>query len=184
VTYRAGIATRERILESVRRLLAKGGLEAATVKEICRAAGILPGSFYNLFPSKEEAVMTVVRDAISAVEPEHGVDETVSDLIDAFVRFVSSEPAIARIYLIMAVSRGLTDSGLRRRIIRHHQHRVERLARALQRENSDLTPSELQEKGEAMAAALTGYAIHAMVDPDFDLARQAKLLIDRLPGPA
>jgi AcrR family transcriptional regulator len=177
VTYRAGIATKERVLDSVRRLLAKGGLEAATVKEICRTAGILPGSFYNLFPSKEEAVMTVVKEAIAKVEPEHGPDETVADLVAAFVRFVSSEPVIARVYLIMAVSGGLTDANLRRRVIRHHQTRVERLAKALARERADLSTSEVQERAEALAAALTGYALHAILDSDFDLREQAVRLL-------
>ncbi|MBA3361921.1 MAG: TetR/AcrR family transcriptional regulator [Actinobacteria bacterium] len=178
MTYRSGIATRERILEAVRELLAEGGLEATTVKAICNAAGILPGSFYNIFEAKEEAVLTVVREAIAAVEPEQGPDETVTDLIGAFVRFVTTDSVIARVYLIMAVSGGLTDPNLRRRYVRHHQTRVDRLARALKREQSGLSASEIQERAEALVAALTGYAIHAMFDPDFDMAKQAKLLVD------
>lgn len=178
MTYRAGIATRERILDAVRELLAEGGLEAATVKAICTSAGVLPGSFYNIFPAKEEAVMTVVREAIEAVEPDQGPNETVADLINAFVRFVTTEPVIARVYLIMAVSGGLTDPGLRRRIVRHHQNRVDRLAGALKRQRSGLHAGEIQERAEALAAALTGYAIHAMFDSEFDMARQAKLLLE------
>jgi AcrR family transcriptional regulator len=177
MTYRAGIATKERILDAVRDLLADGGLEAVTVKAICTSAGILPGSFYNLFPAKEEAVLTVVKEAISAVEPEQGPSESVADLINAFVRFVTDEPVIARVYLIMAVSGGLTDTTLRRRIVRHHQNRVDRLAEAIKRERAGLSPSDVQERAEALAAALTGYAIHAMFDPEFDMAKQAKLLV-------
>lgn len=176
MTYRAGIATRDRILSAVRSLLAEGGLEATTVKAICDKSSILPGSFYNLFETKDEAVLTVVREAISAVEPEQGPEETVADLVNAFVRFVDDEPMIARIYLIMAVSGGLTDTGLRRRFVRHHQARVDRLAAALER--AAVRRGEAHERAEALAAALTGYAIHAMFDPDFDMARQAKLLLD------
>lgn len=175
MTYRAGIATRQRILDTARKLLAEGGLEAATVKAICEGAGVLPGSFYHLFPAKEEVVMTVVREAIAAVEPEQGPNETVADLVNAFVRFVTTEPVIARVYLIMAVSGGLTDTDLRRRFVRHHQMRVERLAGALRRQR--VSASEAQERAEALAATLTGYAIHAMFDPDFDMAKQAKLLL-------
>lgn len=175
MTYRAGIATRERILEAVRGLLAEGGLEATTVKAICDAAGVLPGSFYNLFPAKEDALLTVVREAIEAVEPEQGPNETVEDLVNSFVRFVTNEPVIAKVYLIMAVSGGLTDADLRRRFVRHHQTRVDRIADALRRKR--VNASDAQERAEALTATLTGFAIHAMFDPDFDMAKQSKLLL-------
>jgi AcrR family transcriptional regulator len=177
VTYRVGIATRDRILDATRQLLADGGLDGTTVKEICRRAGILPGSFYHLFDSKEQAVLTVVREAIAAVEPPSGPKETLDDLVEAFVRFVTTEPVIARVYLIMAISGGLTDPAIRRRVLRHHQARVERFAQALRRHRG-MTASRADEKAEALVAGLTGYALHAVLDPDFDLARHAELLID------
>lgn len=178
VTYRAGIATRSRILDATRQLLADRGLDGTTVKAICAQAGVLPGSFYHLFASKEEAVLTVVREAISAVEPPTGPKETVSDLVDAFVRFVTTEPVIARVYLIMAISGGLTDPSIRRRVLRHHQARVERFAQAVRRQRTSLSPTRAGDRAEALVAALTGYAIHAILDPDFDLAKQAERLLD------
>jgi AcrR family transcriptional regulator len=177
VTYRAGIATRSRILDAARGLLSEGGLEAATVKAICARAGILPGSFYNLFKSKEEAVLTVVRDAIAAAEPvTAGPEETVADLVNAFVRFVNTEPVIARVYLIIAVSGGVTDPSIGRRVLRHHQARVERFSSALTRIQPRLS-HRANERAEALVAALTGYALHATLDPDFDLAKHAEGLL-------
>lgn len=178
MTYRAGIATRERILDATRGLLAEGGIEAATVKAICNQASVLPGSFYNLFPSKNDAVMTVVRESIAALEVDHGPNETLADLINDFVRFVSSEPLIARVYLIMAVSGGLTDPSIRRRIMRHHQARVARLTAAVRRESKG-TNRRAQERGEAIEAALTGFALHAILDPDFDFPKHASSLLDQ-----
>jgi len=178
MTYRAGIATRSRILDAARGLLAEGGLEAATVKAICARAGVLPGSFYNLFKSKEEAVLTVVRDAIAAVEPvAAGPAETVADLVNAFVRFVNIEPVIARVYLIIAVSGGVTDPSIRRRVLRHHQARVERFSSALKRIHPRLEPEVADERAEALVAALTGYALHAILDSDFDLPKHAEGLL-------
>ncbi|MBM3696633.1 MAG: TetR/AcrR family transcriptional regulator, partial [Actinobacteria bacterium] len=58
VRYRAGLETQERILAATRALLAEGSLEGITLKGICERAGVLPGSFYNLFETKEEAVVT------------------------------------------------------------------------------------------------------------------------------
>jgi AcrR family transcriptional regulator len=177
MTYRAGIATRSRILDSARVLLAEGGLEAATVKAICVRAGILPGSFYNLFKSKEEAVLTVVRDAIASVEPVAVGGETVADLVNAFVRFVNTEPVIARVYLIIAVSGGVTDPSIRRRVLRHHQARVDRFSNAIRRTQPRIG-SRADERAEALVAALTGYALHATLDPDFDLAKHAERLLE------
>jgi AcrR family transcriptional regulator len=180
MTYRAGIATRSRILDATRGLLAEGGLEATTVKAICAQAGVQPGSFYNLFPSKEEVVMTVVREAIAAVEPVPvGPGETVSDLVNAFVRFVTTEPVIARVYLIMAVSGGLTDGSIGRRVLRHHQARVERFTAAIRRARPQWGAAGAEVRAEALVAALTGYALHAILDPDFDLAKHAERLLER-----
>ncbi len=177
MTYRAGIATRERILDATRILLAEGGLESATVKAICTRAGIRPGSFYNLFPSKEEVVLTVVRQAIASVDPGGDPEqETVADLVAAYVRFVSTEPVIARVYLIMAVTGGLTDQAIGQRVLRHHQSRVERFRLALLRQPNPPRPDAAAERAEQLVATLTGFAMHAVLDPDFDLAKHADRL--------
>ena len=67
---RAGIETRERILGATQRLLAERGLDGVTIKGICDAADVHAGSFYNLFDSKEQVVLTAVREAITAVDPD------------------------------------------------------------------------------------------------------------------
>ncbi|MGQ0849879.1 MAG: TetR/AcrR family transcriptional regulator [Actinomycetota bacterium] len=179
MTYRAGLATRSRILDATRSLLAEGGLELATVKAICSRANVLPGSFYNLFASKEEVVLTIVREAIEAVEPvPDGPEETLHDLVSAFVRFINTEPVIARVYLITAVTGGLTDPVIGRRVLGHHQARVERFGEALRRGTPRLSSARAAARAEALVAALTGYALHAMLDPDFDLAKQAERLLE------
>jgi AcrR family transcriptional regulator len=179
VTYRAGIATREKILAATRGLLAEGGLETTTVKAICTRAGIRPGSFYNLFPSKEEVVLTVVAEAISAVDPGGDPDqETVADLVGAYVRFITSEPVIARVYLIMAVTGGLTDPAIGSRVLRHHQSRVERFRRALLRQQPYREPAEAEERAEQLVATLTGFAMHAVLDSSFQIGKHAEQLIE------
>jgi len=177
VTNRAGLETKERILAATRSLLARGGLEAATVSAICRDAGVLPGSFYNLFESKEQAVLTVVREAIAAVDPEPAGRATVVDLVEAYVSFVGDQATLARVYLIVAVSGGLTDPGIRGRVLRHHQRRLERFQRALNQERPDLTNGEAERQAEAILAALNGYALHSLLDPAFDMAAHARRLV-------
>ncbi len=177
---RAGIETRERILEATRTLLSERGLDGTTVKAICDAAGILAGSFYNLFDSKEEVVLSVVTEAIAAVDPVGEGPETVTELVEAYVRFVTEQQTLARVYLAVAVSKGLQDPEMARRVLRHHEQRVERFRRALEAEG--VGPAEAALRAEAVAATLEGFALHALLDPSFDLAGHALRLVAEAVG--
>ncbi|GIU91967.1 MAG: hypothetical protein KatS3mg011_0873 [Acidimicrobiia bacterium] len=180
---RAGLATEAKILTATRRLLSERGLEGTTVKAICDAAGIRAGSFYNLFPSKEDAILSVVREAISAVDPHpEGDHETVEELVDAYVRFVEEEPVLARVYLTVAVLGGLTDPEMNIRILRHHQRRTERFAASIRNRRPELSAEEATERAEALLAALNGYALHRLLDPSFDFAGHARRLLRYQPA--
>lgn len=180
---RAGEETATRIVDAARRILSESGLEAATVKAICEAARVRPGSFYNLFDSKETVILEVIRQAIVAVDPdpERTGRDHVTDLMEAFVRFVEDQPDLARIYITVGVSGGITDAGIRTRMIRHHSERVTRFTSALLRDRPELTKSEAQRQTEALLAALNGYTLQRMLDPDFDFAHHAKTLLEMEP---
>ncbi|MFP4311388.1 MAG: TetR/AcrR family transcriptional regulator, partial [Nitriliruptoraceae bacterium] len=141
--YRVGLETRERILAATRRLLAEVGIEGVTLKAITDRARVGSGSFYNLFASKDDAVFEVVREAIAAVDPDpegEGTD-TLEDLVEAFVTFMTGSSPIARIYLQLA-GRGLTDPAIAARVLRSHRRRVERFADAYRREIPGLSIAE------------------------------------------
>ena len=182
--YRVGIETRERILSATRRLLSEGGIEGVTLKAITAQANVGAGSFYNLFDSKEEAVFEVVREAIEAVDPdpEGAGTDTLADLVDAFVTFMTDSSPIARIYLQLAVGRGLTDRTIAERVIRSHQRRVERFADAWQREDPSLTPAEATRRAQVMLAALTGLGLSALLDERFDMREHARELLPDVPA--
>ncbi len=177
--YRAGIETRDRILESIRSLLANGGLKGATIRAICAQAEIRPGSFYNLFPSKEAAVVTVVREALEAVDPDpdrRGSD-TIEDLLEAYIRFIEERPALARVYMHAAVTAPSSDTHLAARILRHHQNRIERFAAALERHDPSLQGSDAARGAELLLAALNGLALAKIVDPGLDFGAHARSLL-------
>lgn len=178
--YKAGLQTRDRIIEATRRLIAEAGLEGTTIKAICDRAGVLPGSFYNLFDSKEEAVITVVREAIDAVDPdpEHRGTDTLADLVDAYIRFTTDQSDLARVYIGIAVSGSRSNPELRGRVIRHHQGRVSRFAAALERESPGMSADEASRKAETLLSALNGIALHRVLDPEFDVATHARSLLD------
>jgi TetR/AcrR family transcriptional regulator, transcriptional repressor of bet genes len=170
-------------MDATRRVLAEKGLEGTTVKAICDAAGIRAGSFYNLFDSKETVVLEVVKQAILAVDPDplrQGTDRVV-DLLEAFVRFVEDEEDLARIYILVGLSGGITDAAIRARMIRHHSERVGRFVAALHRERPHLAEGEAERQVEALLAALNGFTLQRMLDPDFDFAGHATSLLEMEP---
>ncbi len=177
--YRSGLETRDRILAATKGLIADEGLEGTTIKGICSRAGVLPGSFYNLFDSKEQAILTVVREAIDAVDPDPqhlGID-TITDLVSAYLKFVTEEGDLARVYIAIAVSGGRNRSELKGRVVRHHEGRVERFAAGLLRERPELEPVEARRRAETLVTALNGMTLHYVLDPSFDLALHSKALL-------
>ncbi|MFP5308368.1 MAG: TetR/AcrR family transcriptional regulator [Actinomycetes bacterium] len=178
--YRVGLQTRERILAATRELLGEVGFDGVTLKAITDRAGVGAGSFYNLFDSKEQAVLEVVRDAITAVDPDpSGLGrETVADLVDAFVAFFTSPETatVARIYLQLAFAGGLTDEALASRVRRSHRTRVARFADAVARERPDLDATDARACAERLLAGLLGAAVTWLLDDSVDLEGHAVAL--------
>lgn len=178
--YRVGLQTRDKILDSTRWLLARVGLEGTTLAAILERAKVRSGSFYNLFDSKDEAVLTVVREAITAVDPHpegEGTD-TLEELVGAYVEFVTGQPTLARIYLQIAVGGAMRDEALAHRVLSHHQIRSDRLADALRRERK-LTKAKARNEAELLLAGLNGLALHWLLNPELDIAARAYELIRR-----
>jgi AcrR family transcriptional regulator len=179
--YRVGLETRERILAATRRVVNEVGIEGVTLKAITDQATVGAGSFYNLFGSKEDAVLEVVRQAIEAVDPdpEGAGTDTLPDLVDAFVTFFTDSRPIARIYLQLALGRGLTDRRVADRVTRSHRARVERFADAWQRHDPGIDVAEAEVRAELLVGSLMGLGLNALVDPTFDMRAHA---IRLLPG--
>ncbi|NNF68467.1 MAG: TetR/AcrR family transcriptional regulator [Acidimicrobiia bacterium] len=175
----SGIRTRQRIIDATRALLAESGLDGTTLAAICDRAEIRAGSFYNLFDSKEDAVLLVVREAIDAVDPDpaHVGTDTVADLIGAYIKFVTGEPAIARIYLQVAVNGGMSDKPIHDRVIAHHQRRLERFRDAALRADPTADPERVTLDTEILLATLHGLAFRSLLDDEFDFSGTASELI-------
>ncbi len=178
--YKAGLETRERILEATRSLVAENGLDGTTIKAICDQAGVLPGSFYNLFASKEQAILTVVREAIDAVDPDpaHQGTDTLEELVAAYVQFLEESPALSRVYIRIGVSGAGSSPELSGRMVRHHEARVARFASAMKRQSPELSETLAERRAETLVLALNGIALHRIIDPDFDVAWHARALLE------
>lgn len=166
--YQPGIRTEARIIAATGELLAEAGLDGTTLKAICDRAGVKAGSFYNLFAAKDEAVLRVVREAINAVDPhpEGSGPDTVAELVEAYARFITEQPIVARIYLQIAVRGGITDNAMAARFLRHHEQRVRRFAAALA---GDRPPDRADfMRAEVLVGTLNGLAFRWVLRPDFD----------------
>ncbi len=174
--YQAGIRTEARILDATRELLGEGGLDGTTLKAICDRAGVRAGSFYNLFESKEDAVLRVVKDAIRAVDPHPNKDEpdSVDELVEAYISFVTGQSDVARVYLKIAIS-GATNGSLGDSVVRHHQRRVARFSAAIARQHPELTADESVARAEIILATLSGLAFMWLIRPKIDFADRARL---------
>jgi AcrR family transcriptional regulator len=88
---RKKLATRRAIASAAVRLAAERGPDAVTVDEISRAADVSPRTFFNYFPTKEDAVLGVdpdraaeVRDRLLArPEDESPLDTLLATLTEA-----------------------------------------------------------------------------------------------------
>lgn len=178
--YRAGLETQAKILDATRMLIAESGLDGTTIKAICERSGVLPGSFYNLFDSKEQAVLTVVREAIAAADPdpEQLGNESLKDLVEAYVRFVTRQGELARVYIGIAVSGSRGKPELRGRVLRHHEARVARFKAAIAKEKPKLSDAEATRRAETLVSALNGVALHRVLDTKFDVAVHAHALLE------
>jgi len=58
---------RGEILDAAARLFARQGFHAASMREIAAAAGMLPGSLYYHFPSKDELLLAVYEEGVHRI---------------------------------------------------------------------------------------------------------------------
>ena len=96
---------RQRLVEAGHEVLSAKGLEATTVKEVARVAGVSPGLFHYYFTSKDELLFAVLWEAGERFQHrlvgQVGPPGTVQDRIEGAVRFVADtaqqDPALFRL---------------------------------------------------------------------------------------
>jgi AcrR family transcriptional regulator len=77
---RRRLATRAKLIDAGRRIVADKGVEATTIQDITDAADVGRGSFYNFFDTKDQLVEAIVRDVLdSLVQVEYFVNDQFSD---------------------------------------------------------------------------------------------------------
>lgn len=127
-TVRRRAATRERLLEAAREVLAREGIQGASVEHICEQAGFTRGAFYSNFSSKDELVLalfdrerelmlTALREA---ADPASYAGLDVLDAVGVIMdRFLLLQPQDREWYLVHAEFqlRGVRDDEVGREFV-------------------------------------------------------------------
>jgi AcrR family transcriptional regulator len=124
-------ANRARLVEAARAVFSERG-PVAEMKEIAERAGVGVGTIYRNFPSKEDLVLAIVRDALAAAVAEARVAEAMDDPIDGLRALLASALAMIDRYgwLVEAMLGGefLPDPQMRAELESHkHLGGFERL---------------------------------------------------------
>lgn len=73
---------REQLLEAAARLFVEKGFSATSTRDIARVSGMLPGSLYYHFPSKEDLLVAVYEEGVSRI----------GQSVDAAIARVGADP--------------------------------------------------------------------------------------------
>lgn len=89
--------TRARILEAALKLFAHSGYEAASVDEICSAAGVSKGAFYHHFPAKQAIFLQLLNDWLDRLDDQFArARQDASDVGQVFMNMTNAIPGIFR----------------------------------------------------------------------------------------
>ena len=156
-------ATRTRITEAVRQLLAEGAFHTSTVEQVAERAGVSRATVYQHFRSRIDLVDAIcdtfdanpalleLRETVADADPQHALRRTVA----LCVSFWSSEHAVlAELYGIVALDEAAADLVVRQRADRSGEMR--RLARTLGRAGA-LRPGVSEARAHELLLVLTSY---------------------------
>ncbi|WP_068053086.1 TetR/AcrR family transcriptional regulator [Nocardia xishanensis] len=169
----SGIAPEERvrlrraaILDSALEQFGTSGYAAASIKQICRGAGVTERYFYESFPSREvclaalydtlsEAMRAATAAALAETEPD--LDALTAAGLRAFIGYLTQDPRRAQVVLVEVVGVSPDMEQRRHRVLRDFVDTV--MATWASAGNRTLTRSE-----RLAATALVGGVNHLLVD--------------------
>ncbi len=177
---------RQQIVDASRKIIARDGMEALTIREIADEVGISEGNIYRHFMSKKDLLMLLIDDiektllavVEKAIAEKKEPLESLENVLKAHLSYVEQRRGLS--LLVISETLRLPDKDLRSRMsdaVQHYLGRIEEiLAQGIKlgQVRPDIAPS---------AAALNFFAlIHATVtlwalsDSGFSLAKRHKLL--------
>lgn len=176
---------RARIVEAAYRVLAERGYQAASIKEIARAAGVAPGLIHYYFAPKEELLLAVLREASECYTKEMAsVSETVPSgrLAEAGLAVprerVARQPEWYRLrYDLFAL--GLRHPAIRAgvaELLAGGRRGIAAIVRKTGRPRVE-DGADPDSVAAVLLACFDGLALQRLVDPEFDLDGAYRVLV-------
>lgn len=165
-------STREKLVAATFRVVAREGLEAASVKAIAGEAGITPGLLHYYFPTKDALVEEAMRSALRDYTEQQAQPRSLDDFFEAARRDAEADRGYFRLRLAFAVH-ALNDERSAALIRELNREARETVAQAL-------GGGEASERERLLAAALKaafdGVMLAWLLDPDFPIDAAADFL--------
>lgn len=124
---------RQAILDAARRVFARLGFEATTIRDIIRDTGLASGTFYNYFQSKEAVFEALEDDGVRRFRPllrarldkSTSFEELVHGSLLAYFRFVAEEHSEAGPLAGITLRHGAADTPETRAIFQEVRTAIE-----------------------------------------------------------
>ena len=113
-------ARRQRILAAARTLIARGGIQALSMRKLAQEAGVSVTTLYNLFGVRNAILRALVHDAIDRIDQLLEEEAPLADpiercraVITVSVRYIAEQEAVFR-PMVLALYQGLLVGGIER----------------------------------------------------------------------
>ncbi|MBK0034897.1 TetR/AcrR family transcriptional regulator [Erwinia sp. S43] len=116
--------TRLRVLAAARACFSRDGFHGASMKNICKASEISPGTLYHHFPSKEALVEAIIEEDQLRAFSRFAQDKPDSDLVETIVNnllAVREEDRAQRALVVEIMAEGMRNPLVAEMLDRKHQ---------------------------------------------------------------
>lgn len=185
---------RKQILAAAERCFARHGFHQTSMQEVCREAGLSPGSVYRYFRSKDDIIVAMVgenrqdthiRFATAAANPDAiaGLLQLAEDVLTHI-----NDPACGPLYF-ECTAEAMRNPRVAEVVRRDDQEIVAGMVQLLRRgqETGQIDPSlDPRQAAETLIALADGLTRRKFIDPRVDLAAfrdTARLMIERFLRP-
>ena len=178
-------ATRDRLIDAAVQVVARQGLEAASVKAVAAQAGVTAGLLHYHFADKDELMVAALRRALEAYQArlrerraERSSAEQLPGLIADARAATDTDADVFRLRLAFA-SRALSHPDLAPVIRELNAAGVEETAATLAAAAGRAEPNEVDRRvGATLKAAFDGIMLAWLNDPAFPFDAAAELLAE------
>jgi AcrR family transcriptional regulator len=174
--------TRERLIEAAVQVVARAGLEKASVKAIAAEAGIGPGLMHYHFANKEAVLEEALSQASQAyakrlrqLRLHHRPGEMMRAYLDLAAAAVGDDMALFRVRLAFA-ARAMADPELAARFRRTNASSLEETACLFAADRGETKPSaDDWAQAKVVKACYDGIMLSLQTDPEFPVGASVQL---------